>query len=167
MSVLCVLCLLLLLFFLVVLLYIENWHTICESNFRIPIGRNFAKKDLAKGIASVRVFFRKVYTKFSTIMHSQNYKFTYVKPVSGLKRHVDATFFRLGKSTPLAVILFCGLIFLGSVTAFAQITAGATASGFSTGSTTLTFPHTPGAGTNKLLLVAVGIGGIDGNPGHE
>ena len=97
-------------------------------------------------------------------MHSQNYKFTYVKPVSGLKRHVDATFFRLGKSTPLAVILFCGLIFLGSVTAFAQITAGATASGFSTGSTTLTFPHTPGAGTNKLLLVAVGIGGIDGTP---
>jgi hypothetical protein len=97
-------------------------------------------------------------------MHSQNYKFTLVKPVSGLKQNVCSTFLRPGKSKLLAVILFCGLIFLGSVNAFAQIAAGATSSGFSTGSTTLTFSHTPGSGSNKLLLVAVGIGGINGTP---
>lgn len=91
-------------------------------------------------------------------MHSQNCQFSSVKPVSGFKQDVYATFFRLGKSTPFAVILFCGLIFLGSVTAFAQITVGSTTHDTNTGLTTLTFSHTPGAGANKLLLVAVGIG---------
>lgn len=62
------------------------------------------------------------------------------------------------KHMPCLLTFFCGLLLLGAGSASAQITVGATTHDTNTGSTTLTFSHTSGAGSNKLLLVAVGIG---------
>lgn len=89
-------------------------------------------------------------------MHSQNYNYMTVKSVVGLKQLLCSPLFSVRAVIPLA--LFCGLILVGSVNAFSQITEVATTSATTTNSTTLTFSHTPGSGSDKLLLVAIGLG---------
>ncbi|MEZ4900495.1 MAG: hypothetical protein R2822_01355 [Spirosomataceae bacterium] len=59
----------------------------------------------------------------------------------------------------LSVLAFiCGFTLLSTGKAIAQTIVGSTTSATGSGSTTLSFSHTPGAGGNKLLLVAVGVG---------
>lgn len=71
----------------------------------------------------------------------------------------------LSKHASWLLAFFCGFMHLGAEKAFAQVTVGSTTSSTIAGSATLTFSHTPGAGANKLLLVAIGVGGTD-NPGN-
>ncbi len=59
----------------------------------------------------------------------------------------------------------CFLLMLAGQSASAQIVYGGFASASNTGSTTLTISNVPVSGTNKLLLVAVGVGASSGNPG--
>jgi hypothetical protein len=75
--------------------------------------------------------------------------------------------FTLSKCPPWVFALLFGCILLGTGKSFGQITVGSTTSSTVTNSTTLTFSHTPGAGNNKLLLVAVGTGNTDSNAGGD
>lgn len=73
----------------------------------------------------------------------------------------------LSKCPPWVFALFFGCILLGTGKSFGQITVGSTTSSTVTNSTTLSFLHTPGAGNNKLLLVAIGTGNTDSNAGGD
>jgi hypothetical protein len=73
----------------------------------------------------------------------------------------------LGKHASWLLAFFCGFMLLSVEKAFAQATVGSTTSSTIAGSATLTFSHTPGAGANKLLLVAVGTGSTDSNSGGD
>lgn len=64
----------------------------------------------------------------------------------------------LSKHASWLLAFFCGFMLLSAEKAFAQVTVGSTTSATTTNSATLTFSHTPGAGANKLLMVAVGLG---------
>ncbi len=64
----------------------------------------------------------------------------------------------LSKHASWLLAFFCGFMLLSAEKAFAQATVGSTTSATTTNSATLTFSHTPGAGANKLLMVAVGLG---------
>lgn len=64
----------------------------------------------------------------------------------------------LSKHGSWLLAFFCGFMLLSAEKAFAQVTVGSTTSATTTNSATLTFSHTPGAGANKLLMVAVGLG---------
>ncbi len=64
----------------------------------------------------------------------------------------------LSKHASWLLAFFCGFMLLGAEKAFAQVTVGSTTSATNTNSATLTFSHTPGAGANKLLMVAIGLG---------
>ena len=64
----------------------------------------------------------------------------------------------LSKHASWLLAFFCGFMLLSAEKAFAQVTVGSTNSATTTNSATLTFSHTPGAGANKLLMVAVGLG---------
>ena len=68
-----------------------------------------------------------------------------------------------GKHALWLLILFCGFGLLGIEKTFAQVTVGSTTDATNTNSTTLSFSHTPGAGANKLLLVAIGLGNTESN----
>lgn len=83
-------------------------------------------------------------------MHSQNYKFTYVKPVSGLKQQVYSAFFKL-----LMLLLF---FLVGNSVLMAQITLDATSTTSAGGGTSpITFNHTTGTGTARLMMVGISI----------
>lgn len=64
----------------------------------------------------------------------------------------------LSKHASWLLAFFCGFMLLGAEKVLAQVTVGSTTSATNTNSTTLTFSHTPGAGANKLLMVAIGLG---------
>ncbi|MFN8344913.1 MAG: hypothetical protein U0X91_07915 [Spirosomataceae bacterium] len=82
------------------------------------------------------------------------------KPSGRSAQRNRAAAFRLRLILPFCVLL-CGL--LVSERGLAQITVGSTTEATTTNSTTLTFSHTPGAGNNKLLLVAIGVGSTVGS----